>query len=125
MKIFTHPQWPNIEPVITDDPERIANLTRKNYVGVDYVEPEPVVEIPTQITLRQFRMALRRVGLFAQVEALKTAEFLTQQQRDDVFEFMEYSNFIERNHPLIQAFAPVLNVTQDQIDEVFSLGSTL
>jgi hypothetical protein len=94
MKIFTHPQWPNIEPVITDDPERIANLTRKEFVGVDYVEPEPVVEVPSQITLRQFRMALRRVGLFAHVEALKTAEFLTQQQRDDVFEFMEYSNFI-------------------------------
>jgi hypothetical protein len=92
---------------------------------VEYVAPEPVVEIPSQITLRQFRMALRRVGLFAQVEALKTAEFLTQQQRDDVFEFMEYSNFIERSHPLIAAFAPILNVTQEQVDAVFTLGATL
>lgn len=87
--------------------------------------PDPVPETPSQITLRQFRMALRRVGLLSTVEALETSGLLTQDQRDDVYQFMHYSNSIERNHPMIAAFAPMLGVTDEQIDGVFTLGSTL
>ena len=106
--------------------EVAATLLRKGWVETEApVVPDPEPETPSQITLRQFRMALRRVGLFAAVDTLKTSDLLTQQQRDDVFEFMEYSNFIERSHPMIAAFAPMLGVTNEQIDGVFSLGSTL
>ncbi len=90
---------------------------------------EPILNnelyIPKVVSLRQFRMALKRVGLFSKIDELKNSPYLNQTQKDDLTEFLEYSNTIERNHPLIQAFAPMLGVTSEQIDQVFQLADTL
>ena len=86
------------------------------------VEPEPV---PEEITLRQFLMAADRSGLLATLEALKTNEALPAQTRRDIHFFLEYSNFIERNHPLIAALAPMVGVTSEQIDGLFRAASAM
>ena len=86
--------------------------------------PEPV-PVPESVSLRQFRMALKRSGLFATVDGLRTNQALTTQQRDDLTEFLEFSNQIERAHPLIQSLAPMVGTTSSQIDDLFRLADTL
>lgn len=89
-------------------------------------QPEPVPEpVPDEVTLRQFLMAADRSGLLATLEALKTSEVIPQQTRRDIHFFLEYSNFIERNHPLIAQLAPVVGVTGAQIDELFRAADKL
>lgn len=85
-------------------------------------EPTP---IPEKVSLRQFRMALRRAGMFEAVNALKTSELLTTQQKTDVEDFLEYSNEIERAHPMIASLAPLVGVTPEQIDDIFRAASSL
>lgn len=94
---------------------------------VSEVALEPV---PEQVTLRQFLMAADRSGLLAAMEALKVNEAIPPQTRRDIHFFIEYSNFIERNHPLIAQLAPVISIdgqpiTDAQIDDVFRLASSL
>lgn len=86
--------------------------------------PEPV-PAPESVSLRQFRMALKRSGLFATVDGLRTDQALTTQQRDDLTEFLEFSNQIERAHPLIESLSPMVGVTSYQIDDLFRLADTL
>jgi hypothetical protein len=86
--------------------------------------PEPV-PVPESVSLRQFRMALKRVGLFAAVDSLRTNPALTLQQRDDLTEFLEFSNQIERSHPLIASLSPMVGTTPSQIDDLFRLADTL
>lgn len=86
--------------------------------------PEPV-PVPESVSLRQFRMSLKRAGLFAAVDSLRTNPALTLQQRDDLTEFLEFSNSIERDHPLIAALSPMIGVTTEQIDDVFRIAATL
>lgn len=86
--------------------------------------PEPV-PVPESVSLRQFRMAMKRSGLFATVDGLRTNQSLTTQQRDDLAEFLEFSNQIERAHPLIESLSPMVGVTSEQIDDLFRLADTL
>lgn len=85
-------------------------------------QPEPVPEV---VTLRQFLMAADRSGLLATLEALKTSDSIPAQTRRDIHFFLEYSNFIERGHPLIAQLAPVVGVTESQIDELFRAAAAL
>jgi hypothetical protein len=81
--------------------------------------------VPAVVSLRQFLMAADRSGLLAILETLKTNEALPAQTRRDIHFFLEYSNFIERDHPLIASLAPMLKVTSKQIDQIFQLADTL
>lgn len=93
-------------------------------VAATMLLPEPV-PAPKSVSLRQFRMALKRSGLFATVDGLRTDQALTTQQRDDLTEFLEFSNQIERAHPLIESLSPMVGVTSYQIDDLFRLADTL
>lgn len=100
-------EWKSAHPELTPQPEQ---------------QPEPV---PEEVTLRQFLMAADRSGLLATLEALKTSDGIPQQTRRDIHFFLEYSNFIERGHPLIAQLAPVVGVTESQIDELFRAAFAL
>lgn len=93
-------------------------------VAAQMLLPEPVA-VPESVSLRQFRMALKRSGLFSIVNGLTTNQTLTTQQRDDLTEFLEFSNQIERAHPLIESLSPMVGVTSEQIDDLFRLADTL
>ena len=103
----------------------IEDGQRADWVNGQWVVSDIVVPVPKEVSLRQFLMATDRSGLLAQLEALKTNEALPLQTRRDIHFFLEYSNFIERDHPLITSLAPVLGVTSAQIDEVFTLAASL
>lgn len=100
-------EWKAAHPELVPQPEQ---------------QPEPV---PEEVTLRQFLMAADRSGLLATLEALKTSDGIPQQTRRDIHFFLEYSNFIERGHPLIAQLAPVVGVTESQIDDLFRAAAAL
>lgn len=89
-------------------------------------QPEPTPEpVPEEVTLRQFLMAADRTGLLATLEALKVNEDVPLQTRRDLHFFLEYSNTIDRAHPLISQLAPIVGVTEAQVDDLFRTASTL
>ena len=84
--------------------------------------PEPV---PESVTLRQFLMQADRTGLLLALEALKVNEAVPAQTRRDLHFFLEYSNLIDRYHPLISQLAPIVGVTEAQVDDLFRAAARL
>lgn len=91
---------------------------RRRWVAV----PAPV---PGLVTRSQFRRALRRGGLFTQVDSLRHHPDLDDTTRGDLIDFLDAANTIERSHPMIAALAPKLGVKSAQIDDVFRLAAEL
>ena len=89
-------------------------------------QPEPQqLPVPEEVTLRQFLMQADRTGLLLALENLKTSDSIPAQTRRDLHFFLEYSNTIERAHPLISQLAPIVGVTEAQVDDLFRNASTL
>ncbi len=77
--------------------------------------PPPV----TTVTPRQARLALNAAGLLAAAEALIAA---ADQPTKITW---EYATVFERNNPLIVALGAQLNLTEEQIDNLFVAASQL
>jgi hypothetical protein len=76
------------------------------------VPPPPV---PQQVTPYQARVALLGAGLLDTVNALMAHEDTPPAAKLA----WEYATYIERTSPFIQALAPALGLTEQQIDELF------
>jgi hypothetical protein len=81
-------------------------------------EPEPNA-VPASVTPLQARRALRQAGLLAAVEAA------VAQADDDTQDAWQYALSIERSNPIIAALAAQLDMTDEQIDDLFRLAATL
>ena len=89
----------------------------------EIVDEEPVVvvvveEVPSQITPRQCRLQLLTLGLLDEVETMCSANREMQI-------WFEYSLDFQRNHPMIEAMAVQLGLTQDELDTMFIEASKL
>ena len=91
--------------------------------GSVFVEPEPPPPgppvVPASITPRQCRLLLLNKGLLASVTAV------IAQQNEDVRITWEYALEFRRDDPLINQLAPVLNFTQEMLDQFFIEAATL
>lgn len=83
--------------------------------------PEPV---PQSITMRQARLVLLGAGKLAQVD---TAIANIQDPVTKAAAQIEwsYSNELQRDNSFVALLAPALNLTSEQVDDLFRLGSTL
>ena len=120
-------------PIIGSEPEydrathRIGNVSYvvganeiiKTYEVVA-LTPEEIRErdVPTQITPRQLRLQLLTAGLLDEVEALCSAD-------KAMSIWFEYSLDFQRTHPMIEAMAVQLGLTQDDMDTFFIEASKL
>lgn len=86
----------------------------ENFTVEDYIEKI----VPTQITPRQLRLHLLTLGLLDDVEALCTTD-------KAMSIWFEYSLDFQRNHPMIEAMAVQLGLTQDDMDTFFIEASKL
>jgi hypothetical protein len=62
------------------------------------------------------------------LDGLRNAPGLDPITRGDLIDFLDAATEIERNHPMIAAFAPMLGpngVSAAQIDDVFRLAASL
>lgn len=82
------------------------------------IEAERKAEVPTQITPRQCRLQLLSLGLLDEVKTMCNANREMQI-------WFEYSLDFQRNHPMIEAMAVQLGLTQDNIDTMFIEASKL
>ena len=87
--------------------------------------PAPPEPVPESVTLRQFLMQADRTGLLLVLENLKANEAVPLQTRRDLHFFLEYSNLIDRYHPLISQLAPIVGVTEAQVDDLFRAAAQL
>lgn len=90
-------------------------------VSVESVEPPPVV--PTEVTMRQARLALRRAGKYGQIQAALNQ--LPEPAKTDAQIEWEYSSTLQRSHPLVATIGDALGLTAQQLDELFITASTL
>lgn len=83
-----------------------------------YVEPEVVIVVPTQITMRQTRLYLLSIDLLDNVETI------VSQNRAWQIEW-EYASEVQRTNQLIVAMQQELELTDAQVDEMFLEASKL
>lgn len=83
-----------------------------------YVVPEVIVVIPTQITMRQTRLYLLNIDL------LDTVETIVSQNKAWQIEW-EYASEVQRTNQLIVAMQQELELTNQQVDEMFLEASKL
>lgn len=83
-----------------------------------YVEPESIVVIPRSITMRQARLHLLDLGLLDDIES-----FISQDRKWQIE--WEYATEILRDSPLIKAVQTTLDLSDEQIDNMFLEASLL
>lgn len=86
--------------------------------------PDPAdavaTQIPSEVTMRQARLALLQSGLLAQVDAA-----VASMPGEDARIEWEFSTKVERNRPLVQSLTAALGLTEAQLDDLFALAATL
>jgi len=82
-----------------------------------------VVRVPGEVTMRQARLALRAAGKLAAVAAAIDA--MPSPTKEDAQIEWEYSNTLRRDHPLVAALGPALNLTGEQLDGLFITAAGL
>ena len=103
-------------------PLDLANRDYQEFLASGETPDEADVSPPPRIlsvTPRQFRLALNATGMRANIEAYVAAG------SQDMKDTWEFATVIERNSPLIVAGAAELNLTEAQIDDLFTLAATL
>lgn len=90
------------------------------YNGTSFVPPAPPqVVIPSIVSMRQARLALLHAGLLATVDAAIAAGG----QADQIT--WEYATEVNRNSALVSNMAAALNLTSQQLDDLFTLAASL
>lgn len=101
-----------------------------NNIVEEYDIPDSPTPIPETASPATIRVALRRLhgvtnaALDATVGAVLSA-IPDPGERDDAETLWLYSVSIRRDHPLVAAVGAALNLTADQVDEVFRVAATI
>jgi hypothetical protein len=122
----------SILTVITDKPEVsdtevliyaglsiVGDNVVESYTKRDKTSEELKEMVPKAVTPRQLRMALTQLNLRSAVESVIANG--TQDDKDA----WEYSLEVQRTHPLVIAMTSALNKTEEEVDNLFILASTL
>lgn len=89
------------------------------YDGETFAEPVIVTPAPASVTPLQIRKALRQVGLKEAVDAMLA------NVPEEVAEEWEYATAIDRDNPTLQAAAQGLQMSEEQVDDLFRLAASL
>lgn len=85
-------------------------------------DPPPVI-IPASVTMRQARLALLQAGKLDAVDAAIASMTGTAGAEAQIA--WEFSSMVERLQPLVLSIGAGLNMTEQEIDDLFLLASTL
>ena len=99
---------------------RLANPEWADIEAVSYTEePEPVAPVvPEQVTLWQLRAVLEIMGLEATVTAV--IKGMPEGVESKVaWRAWEYANNIRRSSPTVIALKAILQLTDEQVDQIF------
>ncbi len=94
------------------------------YTRQEPAEPEPQAPIvPSQVTMRQARLALLASGLLTTVN--DTIAAMPGSQGDAAKIEWEYALSVDLNSPLVAGLTGVLGLTSEQLDNLFTLAASL
>lgn len=113
---------PDIDQTIEEDPKPIVSYREDGKDWREEVDPDApprVAPVPKEVTPRQFRLALIQVDLDEAVEAIVAS------QDKSVRVAWDFATAIYRNDPLIIGSAAAMELTTEQVDDVFRLAATL
>lgn len=101
---------------------KIVEATDLQAEAAAFFEPEPE-PVPEAVTARQARLALLGVGKLAMVEGALAA--IPGVQGEAARIEWEYASEVQRHSPLIAALAPMLGLTDSQVDDLFRAAEGL
>lgn len=81
--------------------------------------PVPPTPVPAEVSPRQIRQALTAIGLRSAVEAAVAAS------DQDTKDWWEFATVFERQHPMVISMAQALDVTEQQLNDLFILAGSL
>ena len=84
--------------------------------------PPPFVA-PSSVTMRQARLALLQTGKLADVSTAIAS--LPSPQKEAAQIEWEYSNEVQRGNAFVSMLGPALGLTEQQLDDLFTLAATL
>ena len=85
-------------------------------------DPPPVV-IPTEVSMRQARLALFQQGKLSLIQPLIDA--MTDPQKTTTQISWDYATIVKRDDDLVKALSAQLGLTDADLDALFTLASTL
>lgn len=91
--------------------------------GENFTSPQPVVEVPKAVTMRQARLALLMAGKLSYVNSAIASMSGVQGEAARIE--WEFSNEVQRAQPLVAALAPVLGMTSEELDQLFITAARL
>jgi hypothetical protein len=118
--------------VIETELEPNENFIKNKWNGSAWVEGATQEEIeeanklivPESISQMKIRKQLILSGIaISSIDAL--IQSLPQPNRDLIYTMWEYAVVFDRNNPELNAMAKMLNITQQQLDEIFIKGNLL
>ncbi len=90
----------------------------------DYTEDEKIFNREGMVvSMRQARLAMLNSGILGNVEAALAAMVSPEKEQAEIE--WQYSTTVERNSPLITLLAPGLNLSDDEVDELFRQAEKL
>lgn len=109
-----------LEQLISDLSEEQKQFLRNDFNGIPNIKVAPIFSVSP----RQMRIALVLSGIqISTIESMIDA--LPEPDKTVTRITWEYSVEFQRNNPLLNAMAPALGLTSQQIDELFQLALTL
>lgn len=100
-----------------------AELVEGVWTESHTLEDHPPPPIPSVVTMRQARLALLAAGLLSQVD--NVIDGLEEPGRSAARIEWEYATELRRNHPLVAALGSALELTEQQIDDLFLAASEI
>lgn len=89
----------------------------------EWVEPDPVIYIPQEVTMRQARLALLENGLLANVQPAINS--LPEPDKTKAQIEWEYSNALQRSNPFVAVLGAALGLSSQDLDDLFIQASAL
>ena len=83
----------------------------------------PLVVVPTEVSMRQARLALFQQGLLANVQP--TIDGLVEPTKTVTQISWDYATVVKRDDDLVLQLASALGIGSSALDELFTLASTL
>jgi hypothetical protein len=102
-----------------------AKWENGTWVFENIPEPEQLEPFkPTAVTMRQARLALLQAGLLSQVDtAINSITDPLEKQAAQIE--WEYATVVDRNSQFVQNLAAGLELTEEQLDQLFTTASSL
>ena len=106
---------------IVDDDTGDVNTAFDQYT--ELLDLELKARLPSVVSARQFRLALADANLLDSVET--EINNLTEPARSKALIEWEYCTEVDKGSPLIQKLYPKLNLTEDQVDDIFTAAAEI